>query len=211
MTAHCENQHIWNVCRFRSWHVPLPRRKKRAISRNKRLALLLIALLILIPLLWFVGYGLLNKPSVNYTFGGADVVRSSYRLTAMTPSSPGTIDIFYVLVQNSGRTDLSVIITVHATNALVSAGYYGPYNNLASILIVVLADTGYRYVPFYITLKSQISSFTMSCDGVRVLDYSTLPSSMASTFGEIHPLSPTMLTYSQESTNSYNYQLAGRS
>ena len=189
----------------------MPRRKKRAISRNRRVVLLLIALLILIPLLWFVGYGLLNKPSVNYTFGGADVIRSSYRLTAMTPSSPGTIDTFYVLVQNTGRTDMSVIITVHATNALVSAGYYGPYDVMASTLIVAFANSGYRYLQFYITLQSQVSSFTISCDVAKVLDYSTSPSSLASTFGEIHQISPTMLTYSQESTNPYNYQLTQKS
>jgi hypothetical protein len=189
----------------------LPRRKKRAFSRKNRTVLLVIALLIFIPLLGFVGYGLLNKPSVDYTLGGADVVRSSYRLTAMTPTSPGTIDVFYVLVQNTGPMDVSIIITVHATNALVSASYYGPYDVMASTLIVAFANSEYRYLQFYVTLQSQVSSFTISCDVTRVFDYSTFPSSLASTFGEIHRISPTMLAYSQNSTDPYNYQLTQKS
>jgi len=189
----------------------LPRRKKRVISRNRRIILLLMVLLILIPLLCFISYGVLNKPSVIYTFGGADIVRSSYRLTAMTPTSPGIIDTLYVLVKNTGRTDMPLIITVHAKNALVSASYYGPYDVLASTLIDSFANSEYRYLQFYITLQTQVSSFTISIDAARMLDYSTFQSSLASTFGEIHPISPTMLMYSQDSTNPYNYQLTQKS
>jgi hypothetical protein len=189
----------------------LPSRKKRRVSRNKRIVLLLIVLLILMPLLCFVDYGLSNKPSVNYTFGGPDLIRSSYQLTAMTPSFPGTIDTFYVLLQNTGKTDMSVVVTVHATNALVSASYYGPYNVMASTLILTLANSEYRHLQFYITLQSQVSSFTISCNAAKVLDYSTFSSSLASTFGEAHQVSPTMLTYSQGSTNPYNYQLTQQS
>jgi hypothetical protein len=158
-------------------------------------------------LLWYVDYGLTNKPSVNYTFGGSNLIRSSYQLTAMTPSLPGTIDTFYVLVENTGRTDMSVIVTVHATNALVSASYYGPYNVMASNMILSLANSEFRQLQFYITLQSQVSSFMISCNVAKVLDYSTSSSSLASTFGEIHQVSPTTLMYSQDSTNPHNYQL----
>ena len=186
----------------------MPKKKSKFMLRRRSVALLIV-LLVLIPLLAeLVNYGLSNKPIVDYTFGGSGVVRVSYRLSAMTLDHPGTIDLFNVLVRNRGRTDISVIITVHAINALVSTSHDGPYNDMASILIVAFASNEYRFVSFYITLKKQVSSFSISCDASIVADYSTLSSSIISAFGEIQPTFPTFVQYSQESTNPYNYLLA---
>lgn len=190
----------------------MPRKKARP-KRAKRIALsILVILLISAPVLvWYSWYGLSNKPIVNYTFGGARDVRTYYRLTASTQNYAGSIDIANVLIRNRGHTDISVIVTIHAVNALVSASYAGPYNEMASAGLVVSAESGYRFVTFYLTLKSQVSSFTLSCQVNKLIDYTTFSSSVASTFGDIEPVSPTLLQYSRESTSPFDYELVQRS
>ena len=160
------------------------------------------------PVLWFVSYGLANKPLIDFTFGSTSDIRSSYSLNAMTVAQPGTIDILNVLIRNRGPTDISVIVTLHAENALVSPSYSGPYNLMASDEIVALANGEYRYVTFYLTLQTQVSSFTIWCDVTKIIDYSTVSSSMATTFGEIKPIAPILLVYKQSSSNPESYQLA---
>ena len=164
-------------------------------------------LIIIPPLVWYLSYGLANKPLIDYTFGGASDVRLTYSLNAMTETHPGTIDIVNVLIRNRGHTDISVIVTVHAENALVSSSYSGPYNNIASDQIVALANGEYRYVTFYLTLQTQVSSFTIWCDVTKIIDYSTISSSMATTFGEINPIAPILLAYKHSSLNPDIYQL----
>jgi hypothetical protein len=164
-------------------------------------------LIVVPPLVWFLSYGLVNKPLIDYTFGGASDVRLTYSLNAMTEAQPGTIDIVNVLIRNRGLTDISVIVTVHSEYALVSSSYSGPYNIMASDQIVALANGEYRYVTFYLTLQTQVPSFTIWCDVTKIIDYSTVSSSMATTFGEIKPIAPILLAYKQSSLNPDIYQL----
>jgi hypothetical protein len=146
---------------------------------------------------------------VDYTFGRADQssIRRTFQLVALSKDYPGTIDIFNVLVRNRGHTDIVIIITVHAINALVSATYNGPYNEMASRALLVPAQTEYRLVTFYLTLKSQVPFFTLSCQGGKFLDFTTFSASIASTFGDIEPVSPDFLKYTQGSSSPYEYQL----
>jgi hypothetical protein len=169
------------------------------------LVILLISAPVISGLTW---YGLSNKPIVDYTFGGAGDVRLYYRLNASTPQRPGTIDIAHVLVRNTGHTNLSIIVTLHAVNAVVSADYYGPYNEMANEEISVSANSGYRVVTFHLTLMTQVSSFAIWCEVNKVVDYSTFSSSVATSFSEIDPTLPTHLQYAQGATNPYGYQLA---
>jgi hypothetical protein len=140
-------------------------------------------------------------------FGRADQIRRTYQLSALTKYYPGTIDILNIFVRNRGHTDIAIIITIHAMNALVSATYNGPYNEMASRALVLQAGSDYRPVTFYLTLKSQVPFFTLACQGGKLLDYTTFSASVASTFGDIEPGSPNFLRYSQGSMNPYEYQL----
>jgi len=167
----------------------------------------ILMLIAVLPILWFVSYGLAYKPSIDFTFGSVSDVRPSYSLSAMTASMPGTIDIVNVLIRNNGLTDISVIVTLHAENALVSPSYSGPYNLMAGDEIVALANGEYRYVTFYLTLQTQVSSFTIWCDVSKINDYSSISSAMATTFGEIKPIAPILLMYTQSSTNPGTYDL----
>ena len=188
----------------------MPKKRRRSIRRKKRGVprLLIIILIFLAPLLvWYVSYGLVNRPLVDYTFGGVGNIRRTYRLSALSQNYAGTIDIFNVYVRNRGHIDITIVVTVHAVNAFVSASYNGPYNDRASSALVVPAGSGYRFVTFYLWLKSQIPSFTLSCQASRLIDYTNFSSSVASTFGQIEPVSPTLLQYSQGPTNPYDYQL----
>lgn len=189
---------------------PQTRRPKR---HRRRTRLLLIVSLILSPVIvWYAGYGLINRPLVDYSFGGTGEVRLAYRLDALSKLYPGTIDILNVFVRNRGHTEIKIIVTVRAVNALVSPSYSGPYNEMASAALVIPADmNSYRFVTFYLTLRSQVSSFTLSCQAGRLLDFSTLNSSIGSIFSGIEPTSPNLLRYSQQAKNSYDYQLVQQS
>lgn len=190
----------------------MPRKRPRKIQRKKRKTILLIiGLIVLItvpPALWFISYGLANKPLIDFTFGSGSDIRVSYNLNAMTATGPGTIDIINVLIRNRGPTDLSVIVNLHAENALVSPSYSGPYNLMASNEIVAFANGKYRYVTFYLTLQTQVTSFTIWCDVSKIVDYSTISSSMATTFAEIKPIAPILLVYTQSTMNPASYELA---
>ena len=176
--------------------------------QRKKLILGLIILVAVVPALWFLSYGLANKPLIEFTFGGPSDIRASYNLSAMNATRPGTIDLINVLIRNRGLTDMSVIVTVTAENALLSPSYSGPYNNIASIEIVSLANGEYRYVTFYMTLQIQVPSFTIWCDVSKIIDYSSVSSSVATTFGEISPIAPILLVYKESSFDPYTYQLA---
>ena len=139
-------------------------------------------------------------------------MRFAYRLNAFSKNSSGTIDILNVYLRNRGPTDVRVIVTVRAVNALVSASYDGPYNEMASAVLAIPAETMlYRFITFYITLRFQVAYFTLSSQVGRFLDFYTFSSSIASIFSGIEPISPNLLRYSRETGNSYDYQLVQQS
>jgi hypothetical protein len=115
------------------------------------------------------------------------------------------------MIRNRGKSDISVVITVHAVNAMISANYYGPYSEMASKLSAVPAVSGFLIVPFYISLKSQVSSFTISCQATKMLDFSTFASSTVSIFGQIDPISRTVLEYTHGAASHQDYDLASKS
>ena len=166
----------------------------------------IIFFLILTPLLLgYVGYGYVTRPIVEYTFGEASDVRSSYRLDATSATTSGTIDLVEVKVQNVGQSDISVIITLNAVNAEVATSYSGPYDLNTGLQVVLPANSDYRFVPFYITLVTQVSTFTLTCTVSKVMDYSTFYSGTASTFAQMEPLQYTTLQYVQQSIpDTYN-------
>ena len=159
----------------------------------------------------YAWYGLSLRPVVDYTFGGPSDIRRSYQLTALTRTQPGTIDITHILIQNTGQSVISVVVTLHATNSVVSANYYGPFNDMANVQIELPVNSGYRVVTFYLTLLNQTSTFSMNVDVNRVLDYSSLTSSIATNFADIHSTTPTALVYTSNSTTPTEYQLVQQS
>ena len=184
---------------------------KQKMKPKKRLAIvgiLFVALLIASGYIW---YGLSIQPVVDYTFGGQSDVRHTYELTATTRTQPGTIDITHILIRNTGKTDISVVVTLHSTNSVVSSNYYGPYDDMANIQVQLPTNSGYHVVTFYLTLPTQVTVFSISVDVNKVLDYSSLSSSIATNFASLEPTAPTLLVYVSNSTNPYNYQLVQQS
>jgi hypothetical protein len=129
----------------------------------------------------------------------------------MSPFQPSTIDISNVLIRNTGSSDITVIVTLQAVNAVVSTTYYGPFNDLANIQIDLPVASGYRLVTFYLTLPTRVALFSISVHVSRVLDFSSLASSATTTFASVQPTPPTMLVYSNTATNPYEYQLIQQS
>ena len=175
---------------------PTPIARKRVFPKRT----VMIFFIILTPLLLgYGGYGYVTRPIVQYTFGAASDLRSSYRLDATSTTTPGTIDLVEVKVQNVGQSDISVIITLNAVNAEVATSYSGPYDLNTGLQVVLPANSDYRFVPFYITLITQVSTFTLTCTVSTVTDYSTFYSGTASTFAQMEPIQYTTLQYVQQS------------
>lgn len=190
--------------------LPKPRRRttvrKRKRFGQRRLAILVILLVVVGVVVSFVGYGLSHRAVVDFTFGGKSDVRQSYQLLAMSRLQPATIDITHILVRNRGSTGIAVVVTMHALNAVVSAGYYGPYSDTVNIQVYLPPASRYRVVTFYLALPLQVSTFTIRVTVGPVLDFSSITSLATSTVASIQPTSPTTLVYTQTPA-SPNYKL----
>lgn len=187
------------------------RRTGKGKGRGKRkIAVVLVLLVVAGIVVSFVSYGLTYGGNVDFTFGAKNGVRESYQLVAMSQYRPSAIDITHILIRNSGSTGITVIVTLHALNAVVSTGYYGPFSDSASVQIYLPSESGYRVVNFYLTLPVQVSSFTISVTAGKVLDFSSIPNLATSSLASFQPTAPTTLVYSQEPGNSTIYQLTGQ-
>jgi hypothetical protein len=206
--------------------VPLPRNRRekekirgrvrpKAIRKQNRpgshrLWVVVVLLIVVAAPVVVAWYGLTYAAVVDFTFGGPSDVRRSYRLTAMSPFQPSTIDITHVLIRNTGNTDITVIVSLRAINAVVApapGSYYGPYTDTANIQIHLPVASGYQVVTFYVTLPVQTLTFTLRVSVARVLDFSSFTSLAASSFASIQAISPTTLVYANTITNPYDYEL----
>jgi len=194
----------------------MPKRSRRA-SRTKwlgkrRLAVFLISLVVAGFVVSLVAYGLAYGGNVSFTFGEKSEVRQSYQLVAMSEfrNIPSTIDLTHILIRNSGSTGITVIVTMHAVNAVVSLGYYGPYSDSAEVQMNLPSDSGYEVTNFYLTLPLQVTSFTIRVTVGRVLDFSSIPNLATSSLASIQPNAPTTLIYAQERGSAIIYQLTNQ-
>jgi hypothetical protein len=104
-----------------------------------------------------------------------------------------------------------VVVTLHATNSVVSTSYYGPFDDVAAVQVPLPVNSGYRVVAFYLTLLAQVRSFSIRVDVNRVLDYSSFSASIATNFAGINPTAPTLLVYANNSITPNNYELVQQS
>jgi hypothetical protein len=152
-------------------------------------------------------YGSSNGAIVDFSFGGANNVRQSYELSAMSTYRPSTIDLTHIIIRNTGMTGISVVVTMHASNAVVSTGYYGPYSDTANVQISLIPGLGYQVVTFYLTLPMQVTTFTLQVTVGRTTDFSSITALAASSFSPIESTIPTTLVYAQAHPNSTIYTL----
>lgn len=191
----------------------LPKRRRRTTVRKRRhfrkrpLAILVILLVVAGVLVSFVSYGLSYRAVVDLTFGGKSDVRQSYRLFAMSRLQSGTIDITHALVRNTGGAGIAVVVTMHALNAVVSAGYYGPYSDTVNIQVYLPPESRYQVVTFYLALPLQVPTFTIRVTVGPVLDFSSITSFATSSLASIQSTPPTTLVYTQTPVSPINYNL----
>jgi hypothetical protein len=181
---------------------------KNALGKHK-LAVALILLVVAGFVVSFVAYGLAYGGNVSFTFGVSNEIRQSYQLVAMSEfrNMPSTIDITHILIENTGNSGVTVIVTMHAVNAVVSSGYYGPYGDSTNVQMYLPSGSGERVVNFYLTLPLQVSSFTIRVSVGKVVDFSSISALATSSLSSIQPTAPTTLVYSRESPNPIIYQL----
>ena len=185
-------------------------RKQRRLGNHRLLVVVLLLIVVAVPaaVAW---YGWTYAAVVDFTFGGTSDIRSSYQLIAMSPDHPSTIDITHILVRNTGNTDITVIVTLQALNAVVAPApgyYYGPYTDSANVQIHLPVSSRYEIVTFYLTLPVQVPAFTIRASVARVVDSSSFTSLVTSSFATIQPTSPTTLVYTNTIMNPQNYELS---
>ena len=185
--------------------------RKQERLGNHGLCVVVVLLVVVAAPVVVAWYGLTYAAVVDFTFGGTTDVRRSYRLTAMSPSQPPTIDITHIFVRNTGNTDITVIVTLHAVNAVVApapGSYYGPYTDTANVQIHLPVASGYQIITFYLALPVQVPLFTLRVSVARVLGFSSFTSLVTSGFASIQPTSPTTLVYTNTIVNPYDYELS---
>jgi hypothetical protein len=125
----------------------------------------------------------------------------------MSRTQPGTIDIAHVFARNVGGTGITVVVTMHALNAVVSAGYGGPYADSANIQLFLPIASGYRLATFYLALPVQASTFTLSVSVGQTVDFSSPASLATSALSSMQPTVPITLVYTQVPGSPANYNL----
>jgi hypothetical protein len=156
----------------------------------------------------FVFYGLAYRGVVDFTFGGKGEVRQFYQLVAMSKTVVSTIDITHIRVRNTGSTGLTVIVTMHALNAVISTAYTGPYTDTSNVQIYLAPGSGYQVVTFYLTLPLQVTTFTLSVTAGQVWDFSSIPALATSSLASIQPTVPTTLVYTENPSSPITYQIS---
>ena len=187
-------------------------KRSREIRKGKRLgsrklAAIVVSLIVAGVLVSFVSYGLAYRGIVDFTFGGKNEVRQSYQLIAMSRTEPSSIDLTHIRIRNTGGTGLNVIVSVHALNAVISTAYGGPYTDTSNVQIYLPSGTGYQDLIFYLTLPIQASTFTLRITVGQVWDFSSIPALATSSLASIQPTTPTTLVYTRNSTSPITYQL----
>ena len=146
---------------------------------------------------------------MSFTFGEASQLRQSYQLVAMSTfhNMPSTIDITHILIRNSGTAGITVLVAMHAVNAVLSVGYYGPYTDTVEVQMYLPAGSGFQVQNFYLTLPLQVASFTLSVTVAHVLDFSSVSALATSSLSTLQPMAPTTLVYTQKFEQPIIYQL----
>ena len=181
--------------------------KKHRRLGKRILGILFVLLIVVGVTVSLLTYGFFYGAVVDFSFGGTNYVRQSYQLFAMSRLQPSTIDITHIIIRNTGGASISVVVTMQALNAVVSAGYYGPYSPFSNIQVDLPPASGYRVVTFYLTLPQQVSTFTLRVTVGRVIDFSSITALAISSVSPIQPISPTTLVYVQMATSDNNYEL----
>jgi hypothetical protein len=192
---------------------PKATRKQRRLGNHSLWVVVVLLIAVTAPAV-VAWYGWTHAAVVDFTFGGTTDVRRSYQLTAMSSYQLSTIDITHVLVRNSGNTDITVIVSLRALNAVVApapGNYYGPYTDTANVQIDLPASSGYRVVTFYLTLPAQVPTFTIRVNVARVVNFSSFATLATSSFASIEPTSPTVLIYTNSAASPYDYELTQQS
>ncbi len=185
-------------------------REQKHLGNHRPLVAVLLLIVVAVPVV-VAWYGWTYAAVVDFTFGGTSDIRGSYQLFAMSPDHPSTIDITHIFVRNTGNTDITVIVTLQALNAVVAPApgyYYGPYTDTANVQIHLPVSSRYEIATFYLTLPVQVPTFTIRASVARVIDSSSFTSLVTSSFATIEPTLPTTLVYTNTITNPQNYELS---
>ena len=182
-------------------------RKGRKLGKRK-LTTAVVLLIVICVLVGFVSYGLAYRGVVDFTFGGKGEVRQSYQLIAMSKTVVSSIDLTHIRIRNTGNTGLTVIVTMHALNAVISTAYAGPYTDNSNVQIYLPPGSGYQVLNFYLTLPVQVPAFMLRATVGQVWDFSSIPGLATSSLASIQPTVPTTLVYTENPTNPLTYQIA---
>jgi len=153
---------------------------------------------------WFVGYGLGNRPLVDYTL---DMPSFWYFTETTQMPNYDPVMTFHVNLRNRGLTDTEVNVNVTVLNASVSTRKLGPFNASISLEGVPLTarSDNYGYLILYLKPIKNASSFEVSCSVTRKPDYSSFSAVVSTLFVEIKGQWPTTVKYIN--SNGFGYEL----
>jgi len=186
-------------------------RAKKKRSGKRKLTAVAVLIVVAVFAISFASYGLAYRGVAVFTFGGKGEVRQTYRLAAMSKTAPSGIDLTHVRIRNTGSTGMTVTVTMHAVNAVLSTAYAGPYSDTTIVQLNLPAGAGDQVITYYLTLPEQVSSFTLTVTVAQIYDFSSISNIASSAFAAIQPMIPTTLIYSQQPANSTNYALTNQS
>lgn len=137
---------------------------RRRWRTNLSLLINVVTIISLVAGLYFQIW--LNRPVVDYR---STALGYSYSLIQVTPFNPSAQPLQFE-VQNTGQTDISLDVTIAATNCTVSASENGPFRPNATQRVFIQARTNWGPVDFYVKANMDVPSFKVYFLTTRLVD-----------------------------------------
>jgi hypothetical protein len=179
-------------------HLP----KKRRWWRNPSHIVNVVTLLALIVGAAFQIW--INRPVVDFQLAPStpSLMTDYYSVSQEDPFTPQP-HLFYFEAQNTGKTDISLEITVAAINATVSTSETGRFNVTAIGFEFIQAGSGYSTWSFYVKANKGVTSFRVYLQDHQLVASPDWLTTMVDGFATYNSINAQQLTWVTEARAAY--------
>jgi hypothetical protein len=146
----------------------------------------------------------INRPVVDFQLAQStpSIMTDYYSVSQEDPFNPQP-HLFYFEAQNTGKTDISLEITVAAINATVSTSETGRFNLTATGLEFIQAGSGYGTWSFYVKANKGVTSFRVYVQGRQLIASPDWLTTLVDGFATYNSLNTQQLTWVAETQSAY--------
>jgi hypothetical protein len=144
----------------------------------------------------------INRPVVDFQLAPISTVTEYYEVSQVDPFNPQP-HLFYFEAQNTGKTDISLDITVAAINATVSPSETGRFNLTATGYEFIQAGSSSGTWSFYVKPNKGVTSFTVYLQGHQLVGSPDWLTTQVDGFATYNAINAQQLTWVAETRTAY--------